>query len=172
MDSKYQKGKIYKITDVGYNKCYIGSTIEPLSNRMAKHRCHYKGHYKGLKQEFYMKCFELFNEFGLENCKIELIEEYPCNSRMELLRREGEYIKSIECVNKQIAGRTKQEWRYDNQERIHQKNIEYREKQRETIRMKKEIKILCDCGKTFTNGHKARHERTKKHQAYLQTLQV
>ena len=30
--SKYQNGKIYKITDIGYSKCYIGSTCESLSN--------------------------------------------------------------------------------------------------------------------------------------------
>ena len=36
--NKYQNGKIYKITDIAYNKCYIGSTTEGLSLRMARHR--------------------------------------------------------------------------------------------------------------------------------------
>ena len=36
--NRYQNGKIYKITDVGYNNCYIGSTTESLSQRMARHR--------------------------------------------------------------------------------------------------------------------------------------
>ena len=31
MENKYQNSKIYKIVDVGYNKCYIGSTVEELS---------------------------------------------------------------------------------------------------------------------------------------------
>ena len=42
MDNKYNMCKIYKITDLGYNKCYIGSTTEPLCSRMAKHRYTYK----------------------------------------------------------------------------------------------------------------------------------
>jgi hypothetical protein len=42
MDNKYQRGQIYKIVDVGFNKCFIGSTIEPLSKRMSKHRSQYK----------------------------------------------------------------------------------------------------------------------------------
>ena len=40
--NKYQNGKIYKIVDVGYNKCYIGSTTETVSQRMARHRNCYK----------------------------------------------------------------------------------------------------------------------------------
>ena len=31
--NRYENGKIYKITDVGYNKCYIGSTCESLSKK-------------------------------------------------------------------------------------------------------------------------------------------
>ena len=41
-DNKYANGKIYKITDIGYNKCYIGSTIQPLCKRMLGHRQDYK----------------------------------------------------------------------------------------------------------------------------------
>ena len=44
----YSKGQIYKIVDAGYNKCYIGSTIEKLYNRMGKHRCNYKN----IKRDF------------------------------------------------------------------------------------------------------------------------
>ena len=40
--NRYENGKIYKITDVGYNKCYIGSTCENLSKRMERHRKQYK----------------------------------------------------------------------------------------------------------------------------------
>ena len=40
--NKYHNGKIYKVVDVGYNKCYIGSTTESLSQRMARHRSAYK----------------------------------------------------------------------------------------------------------------------------------
>ena len=45
--NKYQNGKIYKIVDVGYNKCYIGSTCEALSQRMARHRSNYKKVFAG-----------------------------------------------------------------------------------------------------------------------------
>mgnify|MGYP000844560719 CR=1 FL=1 len=41
---------------------------------------------------------------------MELVEEYPCNNRQQLLIKEGEYIKNNECVNKCVAGRTKIEY--------------------------------------------------------------
>ena len=41
--------------------------------------------------------------------KINLHELYPCNTRQELHRREGEVIREIGTLNKCIAGRTYQE---------------------------------------------------------------
>ena len=38
--NRYEHGKIYKIVDNGYNKCYVGSTCESLSQRMARHTLH------------------------------------------------------------------------------------------------------------------------------------
>ena len=43
MDSKYKNGKIYQVVDIGYNKCYIGSAVEELSQRMTRHRSDYRG---------------------------------------------------------------------------------------------------------------------------------
>ena len=52
MENKYKRGKIYKIVDVGYNKCYIGSTAEKtLSNRMSRHRYDYKIYKQTLNEE-------------------------------------------------------------------------------------------------------------------------
>ena len=113
--NRYENGKIYKITDVGYNKCYIGSTCESLSKRMERHRKQYKEYIKG-RMKKKTTAIDIFNEFGIENCKIELIENYPCQSKEELFKREGGHIKATECVNRQIAGRTQQEWKLDNPE--------------------------------------------------------
>jgi hypothetical protein len=45
--NKYENGKIYKITDNAYTEQYIGSTVQPLSSRIASHRKKYKEHKKG-----------------------------------------------------------------------------------------------------------------------------
>ena len=39
-------------------------------------------------------------EYGLDNCKIELIEKFPCSNIEELRRREGYYIKEFDCVKR------------------------------------------------------------------------
>jgi hypothetical protein len=122
----YQSGKIYQITDNAYTKCYIGSTIEKyLSNRMGSHVSGYKK-WKSGKRNSKTMSYELFDEFGVENCKIELIELFPCNSKKELHKREGYWIKQSECVNKFIAGQTDREYYEENKEEIHIKQKIYR----------------------------------------------
>jgi uncharacterized membrane protein YheB (UPF0754 family) len=91
--------------------------------------------------------FSLFDEFGVENCKIELVELFPCNSKIELEQREGFYIKNNDCVNKTTAGRTQKEYREDNKEVLqeyfkkhYQDNKEHKLQLAENYRNKPEIK--------------------------------
>ena len=126
INNKYHNSKIYQITDIGYSKCYIGSTTEELSQRMARHRLDYKSFLSGGK-EGHTRSFDLFNEYGVENCKIELIEYFKCDTLQELRKKEGEHIKNTECVNKLVAGRSVKEYYVDNKEIIQAKVKEYRE---------------------------------------------
>ena len=48
-----------------------------------------------------------FDEFDVENRKIVLIEEYPCQNRKQLEKKEGEYNENDKNgLNRCIAGRT------------------------------------------------------------------
>ena len=78
--NKYHNGKIYKIVDVGYNKCYIGSTTESLSQRIARHRWNYNSYLKSTSK--FMSSFQLFSEFGIENCKLDLLKTSRVNAKM------------------------------------------------------------------------------------------
>ena len=124
----------------------------------------------------------MFDEFGVENCKIELIKNYPCNSLEELERQEGIHIKNTDCINKVIAGRTRQERYRDENEYICLQQKIYRElhpekrkdeakKRYEKVKQMALEKHLCDCGKYFTFGHKKRHEQSQYHQNYLKQLE-
>ena len=108
----YQKGKIYRIISPSKNLVYIGSTTQPLSQRLAGHIRDYK---KYINSNVY-NCYSSLI-FECEDYKIELVEEYPCNNKQQLERKEGEYIKNNECVNKYVAGRTQKEWYKDNAEK-------------------------------------------------------
>ena len=61
---------------------------------------------------------KIFDEFGIKKSKIELVESFSCNSKEELLKREGYYISHNQCVNRCVAGRTRQEYRNENKEAI------------------------------------------------------
>jgi hypothetical protein len=63
--NKFHNGKIYKIVDIGYNKCYIGSTCEELSQRMARHRANFKRFLSSGKGS-HIRSYDLFNEYGVE----------------------------------------------------------------------------------------------------------
>ena len=132
--NKYANGKIYKIVDTGYNECYYGSTRQPLCSRMSSHRRAYNRYKNG--KTCYITSYGLFDKYGLDNCKIELVELYPCGSKAELEMREGHYIKENECINKYVAGRSKKEWCEQNRD-IKQKNQKkYADKNRDYYKEK------------------------------------
>ena len=92
--------------------------------------------------ECFLKCggkntrsFDLFKEFGIENCKIELIESYPCANKEELHKREGFHIQGHkDCVNKNIAGRSMDEYYRDNKEICLQRSRDYKKKNEEHVK--------------------------------------
>jgi hypothetical protein len=134
MPINYQNGKIYKIVCNVTDEVYIGSTCQPtVARRMAKHVDNYKEHKKG--KCGYTTSFRII-ERGDYNAY--LIESFPCDSKDELTKREGEVIRQMknECtvVNCVIPGRTRAEYRVDNADKIK----EYRENNPEKIKAYRE----------------------------------
>ena len=58
---------------------------------MAEHRKFYKQYLEGKRNNY--TSFDLFKKYGVENCRIELEEAYPCNNKEELTAREGAIIR-------------------------------------------------------------------------------
>ena len=169
----YQNGKIYSLRSHQTDDIYIGSTTQSLAVRKAGHRDNYKKHLNG-KYPFTTS----FNIIKFDDCYIELMENYQCNSRNELERREGQLIREMDCVNKNIAGRTPKEYRDDNKEVIAERGKEYYEENKEVIKErgkkyreankeKLREKHTCECGGKYTLKHKSTHAKSKKHQAYM-----
>ena len=96
----YQKGKIYKLVSDHTDQIYIGSTIQSLCQRLG-------GHKRDFKRET-LRCMSK-KLIQLGDVKIILIENYPCNSKEELLKHERHYIETTNCVNKSIPFRSKEE---------------------------------------------------------------
>lgn len=121
----YANGKIYQIISPNHPLPYIGSTTQRLCNRMAEHRIH-----KSCSSRILIEA---------EGAYIELIEYYPCDNKEQLNRREGEIMRSRECVNQRIAGRTLSEYRETNREALSAQAKEYYEANREAINAKHTI---------------------------------
>ena len=170
----YQLGKIYRIfcNVTGLN--YYGSTCEPtLARRSAGHRSDFKK-WKN-DDEHYLTSFEcLIND----NYEIVLVELFPCNSKMELHKRERFYIENNDCVNKIVPTRTDIEYRFENKtimnktskkyyienrEQIIEKFKLYRHENKDKISEKTKEKYECECGSILTKSHHLRHDLSKKH---------
>ena len=95
MESVYKRSKIYRLlcNDGNY---YIGGTIEELNVRFNKH--------KSLSKNINLnKIYIYCNKIGWDNITIELIENYPCDSKKELNKRTDYHINQNEnnelCLN-------------------------------------------------------------------------
>jgi len=126
----YGKGKIYKIRSHQTVDVYVGSTCQRLCDRMSGHRRDYK-RYKDGKYGYYTS----FKILEYDDAYIELAENYPCLCREGLCQREGQVIRETDnCVNRCIAGRTKQEYYQDNIDKLKQYSKQYREDNKEHVK--------------------------------------
>ena len=189
MPEDYSKGKIYKLT--AGDLTYYGSTAETLNDRFSKHKY-------DAKRNVCITSKKLFDSG--EEVKIHLIENYPCNSKVELEDREAYFIRNFECVNERIPRRNIQEWRENNREHLleqmkqyrknhkedlaeyfkqyHKNNREvrlekqkqYREANKDKINAHRSEKIECECGAVVCRGDIIQHRKTQKHKKYIDSL--
>ncbi len=172
MKMDYQNGKIYTIRTHKSDEFYIGSTTQPLTKRLSKHKTDYKEWKTGKRG--YTTSFKII-ENG--DAYIELLEECPCENKMLLQKREGELIRANNCVNKIIPGRTKKEYHENNKDKISEKKKEYYEKNKDTIKEyyeknkdtiseKGKKLIQCECGSVLRKSDILRHKKSKKHKQF------
>ena len=165
----YSKAKIYQVKNYIDDEIYVGSTCETLARRMTKHRYDVQRN-SSLKTKF--------EEHGADKFYIELIEDYPCSNKQELLAREGHFIRERGTINKRIAGRSSKQWHEENKEEqaiqqnkyyeehievIRARNKAWDERNRDKIHELKNTLCLCECGLYYTHTNKNRHMRSLPH---------
>ena len=180
--TNYNLAKIYKIVRKSDDLLlYVGSTCEPmLCRRLDKH--------KGMsKQKPNIRVYKsITDNGGWENHQILLIKLYPCNSRDELHSEESRFIRALNPIgNKNIPMRTSKDYYLDNCENIKSRVNNFRKENPEIIKERKRLerikhiekyqqyyienkekknqKIYCCCGSTYTYQHKSNHFKSKKH---------
>ena len=82
---------IYKISSALGDKIYIGSTTKQLDQRLTSHKYNYNAWKSGTYNK-YVSSFGIFDEYGVENCIINLLDICPTEDRRI---KEGDYIKSM-----------------------------------------------------------------------------
>ena len=157
--SDYSQGKIYILKSKNTDDVYIGSTKETLEERFHLHMIHY---YKWLRtKKYYCTSFEIIKQGEIY---IELLENYPCETKKELRLKEGEYQRMMDCVNKRIECRTMKEWKKDNKEHVNEYQKKYNMipevKEKRKIRQKK---YKEEHKEQISKKRKEWHEKNKQH---------
>jgi DNA repair exonuclease SbcCD ATPase subunit len=130
----YTNGKIYTIRFHNSNEIYIGSTTQSLAVRFGGHKVkNNSAVYKLIQDKYNGKWDE---------CYYELYENYSCNNKEELCRKEGEIIRlfkddeKYDCINCYVAGRNYKEYKKDNNDKIKEYKKEYYENNLEKLKEK------------------------------------
>jgi hypothetical protein len=159
----YSNGKIYSIRFFDNdNHIYIGSTCQSLAVRLGEH--------KRKKERILYKYIQETYDGNWSKCYIELYQNFKCDNKEQLNKREGEvireFMKNEEYIifNLCIAGRTDKEYRQDNKQKLK----EYREQNKDDIlKYQKEYReqnkeLISKKKKEFYEQNKDNVSKTKK----------
>lgn len=140
------KVSLYKLS-FGCGRFYYGTTTQSLRQRYNEHKS--------------------FNRWKIEDwvsSKIELLEEFECESKRERERREDlvlkEYIGNPLCLNLRRAFVTKEESREVNKKVCKKYNEEHKDELREKAKIRNAKRSKCDkCGVEVSNPNLSRHTK-------------
>lgn len=175
----YKNGKIYTIRSLKRpDLIYVGATCSTLVKRLYEHKKNYRNYSNGGTK--FMSSYEVIS---IGDAYIELKEEFPCENKQQLNRREGEIIREIEnCVNRRVEGRDRSEynkeyyknnktrntercsiWKNNNREKVRVINKKWRDNNRE--------KVKCECGREVRKNYLTQHKKRKIHKDLMEKLQ-
>lgn len=156
-------GIIYRIyvDREGVSECYIGSTYKTIKARLTKHKCQYRYWKNGSYNK--VMTFDLFEKYGVENCKIMELERINGGDIYQLRDRERFWISQFPtCINKVKNlhhGMTRREY-----------GLMYYLQNVEKIRSYLSERIVCDCGKIIARGSMGYHLVSKGHLKTMEAL--
>lgn len=152
---------VYKIWSDKGNKVYYGSTCAKRDQRFLNHKSHYRCGRLSCSSKI------LFDEYGVENCFFEVVEE--CKDIEELRLREKWYIQNNDCVNRLRPSITEEE-RKEKKKEYYILHIDEKKEYDKIYRKKRfeerHKKMTCECGGKYVIRHKTTHEKTKRHMEY------
>ena len=145
---------------------YIGSTNN-FKRRMWEHKSHCCNE-KSEKHNLFIYNY-IRSHGGWDSFDSEIIHEFECKDDKEKRMMEQEYINRYSFgLNSKSSYQTTKQYSEANKEKNKQYQKQYREANKEKIAAKGKIKFTCECGSTLRKSDKAKHEKSKKHQKYIE----
>ena len=132
----YSKSIIYKLCCKNPNitEIYVGSTIN-FKKRKYDHKSVCNNNSETNKK-YNLKVYKFIRDNGgFENWDIIMLEEYSCENKKQLEKRERYYIELLKSnLNVELPSRTKEEYKQQNKENKKQLDKKYREKNKDKIK--------------------------------------
>jgi len=132
----YNNGLIYKLCskDPNIKDEYVGSTVN-FNRRKQQHKSYCNNN---KDKKYNMTIYKKIRETGWDNWDMVLIEKYPCKDKMELHKKEREFIERLKpSLNGLIPSRTPKEYRDDNKEQIAIREKKYYQDNKEIVAEKR-----------------------------------
>ena len=187
METNYKIGRVYKIINRLTTDIYIGSTFSTLNERWRGHKKQYNYWLK--KSIKRCSIYDNFKKYDIQNFKIILIKEYLCYREhnqdfKHLHSKEQLWINKMNCINelntfnpipkKKYKAIHDKKYRLKNKDKRKEYDKEYRlnnkdkkKQQNKQWRELNNIKTTCICGSKYTKRRVKEHEKTKKHQNFI-----
>jgi hypothetical protein len=168
-ETRYAKGKIYKLCSAADDKIFIGFTCVALFKRRTFHKAYAKRY-----QNFLLHTH--FNNIGWDNVTISLIENYPCGDRMQLAKRCNEVVEMMRPALNDRAPTFSDLCEHEIQKwtcvpcrgSLICKHLKQRQNCYECDGSNTQ-KFQCGCGKILNKGGKTSHKKTKRHIEWMRT---
>ena len=156
--NKFDNAKIYRLFDITTGMFYYGHTC--LTRLDQRYNTHKNARYYKVKQ--YYKVYNYFTaeKFDVGDIKIELVDEPKVNNKRELEKIENMYI--LQYINNPLCVNTIKSY-IASEDKIQAK----REWANKYAAKKLSENVTCGCGSTFTAFQKTKHEKSKKHQDWV-----
>jgi hypothetical protein len=144
--------------------CYVGHTTN-FQQRKGSHKFNCKTEHD---KKFNLKIYKIIRENGgWDNWKMVEIGRQICLDFSDACKIEQQYIEKLQAnMNSRFAIRSDKQYEIDNKIKIAERKKKYRLENKEKFSKQFE----CDCGSIITICKKTRHIKTKKHLAYLETI--
>jgi predicted GIY-YIG superfamily endonuclease len=153
----YEKTVIYKIccNDLSITDCYIGHTTDFIKRK-------YKHKSTCINENSKYHNFKVYQTIrqngGWENWSMIQLEEINCKNNLEAAARERYWYENLNAkLNTCMPNRSK----YESKKNYAKNHIE-----------KLCEPFNCECGGRYTYSHKSTHSNTKKHQDYINSLEI